>query len=163
MQWQRGATTKTSLPLMKSWIDTVATNNNNWLVLVFHGVDGIGYEALPHELLEEYFQYIKQQDDKLWVATFGDATKYYRERVASKAYAEEKKGALRVTLSHSLDKSMYNLPLTLKTYVDDDWQSVFIKQAASSILVKADIDDRGSYVMYQATPNAGPIEISRAN
>src|SRR5688572_22497427 len=37
VQWQRGAVTKTSLPLMKSWVDTVEAHNNHWLVLVFHG------------------------------------------------------------------------------------------------------------------------------
>jgi peptidoglycan/xylan/chitin deacetylase (PgdA/CDA1 family) len=163
VQWQRGATTKTPLPLMKSWVDTVATNNNNWLVLVFHGVDGIGYEALSHELLEEYFQYMKQHEDKLWIATFGDVTKYYREHVASKAFGKETNGVIHVTLSHSLDKEMYNLPLTLKTYVDDLWKAVFVKQGAHSKLIKAKSDDEGSYVLYQATPNIGPVEISKAN
>src|ERR1700742_504461 len=47
IQWQRGATTKTPMPLMKSWVDTAVTKNNTWLVLVFHGIDGMGYEALP--------------------------------------------------------------------------------------------------------------------
>jgi hypothetical protein len=43
----------------KSWVDTVEAHDNNWLVLVFHGVDGIGWEALPGSLLQEYFSYIK--------------------------------------------------------------------------------------------------------
>ncbi|MEJ7589557.1 MAG: polysaccharide deacetylase family protein [Ferruginibacter sp.] len=46
VQWQRGATTKTPLPLMKSWVDTVIAHKHDWLVLVFHGVVGIGWEAL---------------------------------------------------------------------------------------------------------------------
>jgi hypothetical protein len=58
---------------------------------------------------------------------------------------------------------MYNLPLTLKTYVDDLWKAVFVKQGAHSKLIKAKSDDEGSYVLYQATPNIGPVEISKAN
>ena len=45
IQWQRGATTKTPLPLMKSWVDRAANRSDTWLVLVIHGVDGLGYEA----------------------------------------------------------------------------------------------------------------------
>src|SRR5690606_5764448 len=36
VQWQRGATTKTPMPLMKSWVDTTAVHDNIWLVLVIH-------------------------------------------------------------------------------------------------------------------------------
>ncbi|MBS1525176.1 MAG: polysaccharide deacetylase family protein [Bacteroidetes bacterium] len=114
VQWQRGATTKTPLPMMKSWVDTAYNSKDMWLVLVFHGVDSLGYEALNHQLLDEYFQYIKGKEDKLWIATFGDATKYMREREAAKVNSTEKAGKIMVTLTHSLDKKMYYLPLTLK-------------------------------------------------
>src|SRR5690606_33864837 len=116
VQWQRGATTKTPLPMMKSWIDTTAVNDNVWLVLVIHGVDGIGWEALTSESLEEYFQYMKTKDKDLWIATFADATKYMRERMNAIVKTTESKNKIVVTLSHSLDNTIYNLPLTLKTY-----------------------------------------------
>ncbi|MBS1531956.1 MAG: polysaccharide deacetylase family protein, partial [Bacteroidetes bacterium] len=51
VQWQRGATTKTPLPMMKSWVDTAYNSKDTWLVLVIHGVDSLGYEALNHQLL----------------------------------------------------------------------------------------------------------------
>ena len=60
--------------MMKSWIDTTLNHQNIWLVLVFHGVDGIGWEALTSELLKEYFEYMKSEEDDLWIATFGDVT-----------------------------------------------------------------------------------------
>ncbi|MDH4090720.1 MAG: polysaccharide deacetylase family protein [Cyclobacteriaceae bacterium] len=160
VQWQRGATTSTPLPLMKSWVDTVASNNNNWLVLVFHGVDGIGYEALPHELLDEYFQYIKQNEDDIWVATFGDATKYMRERMGSTVKVTENKNGITVMLNHNLDQRMYNLPLTLKSYVSPDWKNANIKQGTNSVHAVVKKDNLGSFVQYQAIPNLAPIEIS---
>src|SRR5215831_10549610 len=80
VQWQRGPTTKTSLELMKSWVDTTLAHDKIWLVLVFHGIDGLGYEALPHELLDTYFQKIKRHEADLWIATFSDVAKYMRER-----------------------------------------------------------------------------------
>jgi len=160
VQWQRGATTKTPLPLMKSWVDTAYDRKDTWLVLVFHGVDSLGYEALNHQLLDEYFQYIKGKQDKLWVATFGDATKYMREREAAKVNAEQKSRIITVTLTHSLDKSMYDLPLTLKTYVPASWKTVTVQQGKHSHKLKVLPDAQGRYVLYQAEPNGGGIILS---
>lgn len=159
VQWQRGATTKTPLPLMKSWVDTVAAHNNNWLVLVIHGVDGIGWEALPSTLLDEYFTYIKAREDKLWVATYADVTKYMRQRMNAKVQAQEKENNITVNLTHSLDKSLYNLPLTLKTYVPAGWKTVKVKQGKKEQQVQPQKDAKGTYVLYQALPNTGPAEL----
>jgi peptidoglycan/xylan/chitin deacetylase (PgdA/CDA1 family) len=159
IQWQRGAVTKTPLPMMKSWVDTVASRNNQWLVLVFHGVDGIGWEALPGSLLKEYFEYIQSKNDKLWVATFADATKYMRERMNATVNTKQNGDQITIDLTHSLDKEMYNLPLTLRTYVGDDWQQVQMKQGDKTELLTTRKDDRGSFVMYQLQPNAGTAEL----
>ena len=160
VQWQRGATTKTPLPLMKSWVDTVASHSNNWLVLVFHGVDGIGYEALPHEMLDEYFQYMKQREADLWIATFADVTKYMRERKSATVVVKESKEKIVVTLTHSLEKKWYDVPLTLKTFIPNQWKSVQVKQGAKTEKLISSSDSRGTFVLYQAMPNAGPVELS---
>jgi peptidoglycan/xylan/chitin deacetylase (PgdA/CDA1 family) len=160
VQWQRGATTKTPLPLMKSWVDTIIVHHNNWLALTFHGVDGIGYEALPHELLGEYFEYIKKHDDKLWIATFAGVTKYMRERMHATVNAKESDKKIMVDLTHSLDQSMYNVPLTLRTYVSDEWKQVNVKQGDKIQSVTADKNDKGTFIIYQLQPNGGSAEIS---
>ena len=94
VQWQRGPLTATPMELMKSWIDTLVVHDNIWLVLVFHGVDGIGWEAKPKEELEEYFQYIKEREDHLWVATFKDVTRYIRERMDGKVHTLTKNAGI---------------------------------------------------------------------
>jgi peptidoglycan/xylan/chitin deacetylase (PgdA/CDA1 family) len=81
VQWQRGPLSKTTLQEMKSYIDTTLAHNNIWLVLVYHGINGLGWEALPDTLLDRYFHYIKQNENNLWVATFKDVAKYIRERM----------------------------------------------------------------------------------
>ena len=111
VQWQRGATTKTPLELMQSWVDTTLAHDNIWLVLVFHGVDGVGYEALPHELLDTYFQYIKNHEDRLWVANFSDVAKYMRERMHASVNTGKTGNHIVVHLQHSLDTSTYGFHL----------------------------------------------------
>lgn len=159
VKWQRGAILKTTLPEMESWIDTTAAHHNIWLVLVIHGVDGIGWEALPGKLLDEYFHYLKSKDDDLWIATFGDVTKYIRERMNTTLRSTANGGKLTVTLSPSLDSSMYNLPLTLKTYVSSKWKEVQVTQGTEIKRFPARQDAGGMYVLYQAYPYRGDIEL----
>jgi peptidoglycan/xylan/chitin deacetylase (PgdA/CDA1 family) len=159
IQWQRGPLTNTSMALMKSWVDTLLMKDNIWLVLTFHGVDGIGWEPKPSSEHAEYFRYMKEKEDKLWVATFRDVTKYMRERMNAKLKVDKQKTRIRITLQHALDKSMYNIPLTLKTYVDPAWKVVMVKQGNRSLSVQAMVDSNGSYILYPAFPNSERIEL----
>ncbi len=161
VQWQRGAVTKTPLPMIKSWVDTVLTHDNNWLVLVFHGVDGIGWEALPGSMLKEYFEYMKQREDSLWIATFADVTKYMRERMNADVKTSDENGTIKVELTHSLDDKMYNLPLTLRTYVPADWQQAEVNQSGKPVSIPVMKDDKGSFVQYQMLPNRNSATIRK--
>ena len=161
VQWQRGPLQKTSVELMKSWVDTLLVHDNVWLVLTFHGIDGIGWEAKPHEQLAEYFRFMKEREDRLWVATFRDVTKYMRERMSAKINVKEKGEKIVLSLDHPLDRNLYNIPLTLKTYVPAGWREVTIKQGEKAVRLNAMSDEKGSYVLYQAFPNAEAIVVSR--
>ena len=159
VQWQRGPLKRHSVPEMKSWVDTLLKHANVWLVLTFHGVDGVGWEAKPHEELKEYFSYMKQHEEKIWVGTFGDLTKYIRERMRSEVKQSIKDDVVTVTLTHGLDKQ-YDVPLTLKTYVDKSWKNIKVKQGDAEVSVQTGSDAEGSFVIYDARPNSDPIEIS---
>jgi hypothetical protein len=160
VQWQRGPLTETTMSLMKSWVDTLLVHDNIWLKLVFHGMSGIGWQAKPHEELATYFEYIKAREDKLWVATFGDVTKYMRERMNAEVKVMEKENQMIVSLTHSLDKTLYSLPLTLKTYVSANLKNVAVKQGNNAQQIKILNDDKGRFILYQALPNKENIAIS---
>ncbi|MBK0381222.1 polysaccharide deacetylase family protein [Mucilaginibacter segetis] len=157
IQFQRGATTKTPLAMMETWVDTTLNKNNTWLVLTFHGVDGIGWEALTHQELDAYFSYIKKREDKLWVATFGDVTKYMRERQSAKVQATPKANSITVNLTCPLNKTWYNIPLTLKTYVPEKWVNVKVTEGKNVKTFSTISDSKGKYILYQAYPNRGTI------
>jgi len=159
VQWQRGATTKTPLPMMKAWVDTTAGQKNIWLVLVIHGVEGIGWEALTIQCIDEYFRYIKSKENDLWIATFGDVARYMRERMNSEVKSSENNGKITVTFTHSLDKSMYDLPLTLRTVVSPEWKEVIVKQGYESKKVPVQKTGNTTFVQYQASPDVD-IEIA---
>ena len=153
VQWQRGPLHATPLELMKAWVDTAATNKDTWLVLVFHGIDSLGWEWTPIPKLEEYFRYIVHYEYRLWVATFGDVTKYIREREHAKVETAEEGGGITVYLTHSLDPKVYDLPLTLKTYVPEKWMEVRVSQGTRIQRPMILRDAAGYYVLYQLKPN----------
>ena len=159
VQWQRGTYTRKSLQEYKAWVDTTAEQNNIWLVLVIHGLDGIGWESVKSEEMDEFFSYIRAKDDDLWVATYRDVTKYIRERKHAEVKASVTKKKITVSLTHSLDKSVYNHPLTLKTVVPSGWKEVTVKQGSKLSRIKTQNDGKETYVLYQAIPNAGVVEI----
>jgi hypothetical protein len=57
---------------------------------------------------------------------------------------------------------MYDIPLTLKTYVPSGWETVHVKQGEHQEQITPEQDERGTYVMYQALPNTASVELSEA-
>jgi peptidoglycan/xylan/chitin deacetylase (PgdA/CDA1 family) len=156
VRWQRGPVTATPMSLMKSWVDTTAAHENIWLVLVFHGVDGIGWQPRTSADLKEYFSYIKSKEDRVWVATFQDIAKYMRERMHGEVRSYQRGNIISVVLRSDLKDVSYDLPLTLKTYVPANWPAVRIRQGERV----ASIEVTGGYVQYQALPNAETITLT---
>lgn len=160
VQWQRGALSDTPMELMKSWVDTALEQENIWLVLVFHGVEGVGWEPLTEAELREYYRYIADRTDDLWVATFKDVTQYIRERMNAEVQSSFDDNRISIRVTHSLDGEHYRQPLTLKTYVPGSWESATVTQGEAVRRVEVATDGSGSYVLYDAQPNTGPVELT---
>jgi hypothetical protein len=160
VKWMHEPLRRFSLEVIKSWVDATVSRDNIWLIPVLHGVDGIGWEALPGEFLKEYFEYIKSMEEKLWIATFGDVTKYIRARMNSTVKTIRKGEEITVMLSHGLDPN-YNVPLTLKTYLPPGWKAVNVQQGNNTAFVSPRQDTFGTYVLYQAFPNAEPAVLTK--
>lgn len=164
VQWQRGPLTNVSMDVMKSWVNTCLSHDNIWLVLVFHGIDGIGWEPKTREDLEVYFNYINDRTDSLWVDTFANVTKYIRERKNTIIGNTVQGDTIIVNISNDLDPSVYDVPITLKTYVPNTWETVHIdkrtKQGAPTRIV-VNKDTVGSYVLYSVLPSENEIILTK--
>lgn len=159
VQWQRGPVTRIDINQMKAWVDTVMNHDNTWLVLVFHGVENLGWEPKTRPELVEYFSYMKANEQDLWIATFRDVTKYLRERKAAKIKTEVGKNEISVNLSSDLDPEIYTVTLTLKTYVPSDWTSAKVNQGSQSQEPEIQKDEKGSFVVYEVKPGGGEVQI----
>lgn len=161
VQWQRGPITRIDITQMKAWVDTVMNHDNNWLVLVFHGVENLGWEPKTRPELVEYFSYMKANEQSLWIATFRDVTKYLRERKATQVSTQVENDAISINLSSSLDPEVYSVPLTLKTYIPTDWTSVQLSQGGQSSPLTIQTDEKGSYVVYDLTPGGDAAKLEK--
>jgi hypothetical protein len=162
VQWQRGPVAATTLEQMTGWVDT-ALGSGAWLVLVIHGVEGIGYEPVTADRLRAYFDYIKAHENRVWVATFQDAGKYIRERMKSTVTTTPVGQAIDVSVTHPLDPKVYDLPLTARTSVPAQWSSVSVRQGTTMRTLPVQREAGGSYVTYRVVPNAGPARLERAD
>jgi len=160
VQWQRGPKTKTSMKEMKSWVDTCLESDNIWLVLVFHGVNGIGYQPKTGTEIKDYFSYIKSKEDKIWVATFQDVTKYMRQRTNAEVETSMKGKEIIVKLTHNLDPELYDLALTLKTYIPASWGEIKVRQGENKKMITPESDEKGDYVIYTAYPGSESVILS---
>jgi hypothetical protein len=94
------------------------------------------------------------------VATFQDVGKYIRERSQGKVVSYSDGDSIAVVLRSQTTNVSYDLPLTLKTYVPDEWKTVEIRQGGRMQQLDAVRADGTSYVLYQAVPNAEVVTLS---
>ncbi len=163
VQWQRGPVRKISMEEMKSYIDTCLVHDNIWLVLVFHGVDGIGWEPRTGAELQEYFSYIKEKEPSLYIGTFGDVAKYMKERMSSTVKSEVQGNSITVDVSCGLDPEVYDVAMTLKTYVPKRWKTIVLHKKGSPEKltgISVQNDSGGQYVIYPVKPGEDEIVLS---
>jgi hypothetical protein len=159
VQWQRGPLSKTTPELMQSWVDDILTREDTWLVLVFHGIEGIGWEAIPQTRIRAYFEYIASKSKDIWVAPFRDVTQYMRQRMNTNMTKSVSKDMITLKLESDLDPYWYQQKLTMKTYISPDWKTVSLRQGEVSETLEIEKDMEGSYVQYTADPNGGELTL----
>ncbi len=111
--------------------------------------------------LATLYDYILARD--IWVAPVGTVVIYMRERMnASLTVVQESSCRIKLELStSSLDNSIYNLPLTIRSVVPSNWSDVTIKQGSSLQTAVSVIEGAERVVYYDALPNSQMIEVHR--
>jgi hypothetical protein len=161
VQWQRETDTATKMEEMQRWVD-VSQAHGLWLITVTHGIQDIGYQPVTSDTLRTYFDYLADRQDHLWVATFQDGAKYARERHNGKITTKDSGDRIEVTVTHSLDKSLYDLPLTAKTPIPADWKLAHFQQGQDARWLPVHRDGDAAYVLYRIVPNGPPATLEKA-
>ena len=145
---------------MNSWVDDILTREDTWLVLVFHGIEGIGWEAIPEDRIRAYFAYIAGKSQEVWVAPFRDVTQYMRQRMNTNMTKTVNKDMISLKLESDLDPYWYRQLLTMKTYIPNYWKSVTFVQGGKTETLEVQKDAGGSFVQYNADPHGGELALN---
>jgi peptidoglycan-N-acetylglucosamine deacetylase len=142
-----------------------AAEKNGWLVYLLHGIDDDGgYSPVPSDTLKASLEYLKANDQKFWVSTFGNQAKYIRERdcVSVKENSVSKKN-ISVVLSDTLKNNQwYDYPLSFRRTLPAGWKSATATQNGK--LVRTSIVEVNSvkYIQFDAVPDAGEVALKKS-
>ena len=163
----------------KAWIDE-AIRDGTWVIVMCHGIVGEGASGggdILTESADRFFSYAGQfvATGELWCATFGEATKYIRERQNTTVTEQYENGTLYVNMrinrttedGKTLTESVFNYPLTVEVRVPADWQTVAYRSGGKSLTASVYTREGASYAMVNLVPGADGANtitaISRVN
>lgn len=142
-----------------------AAGIGGWLVYLLHGIDNDGgYSPVVSDTLKASLQYLKANDQKFWVSTFGNQAKYIRERdcVSVKENSVSKK-SISINVSDTLKNNQwYDYPLSFRRALPKGWKSATVAQNGkhvNSTVVKA---NSANYIQFNAVPDGGEVVLKKA-
>ncbi|MEI8112258.1 MAG: polysaccharide deacetylase family protein [Bacteroidia bacterium] len=148
----------------KSKADQAATSKG-WLVYLIHGIDNDGgYSPLASDTLNLSLKYLKENDGKFWVNTFGNVARYIKERncvsvIETLATETDISLALTDTLHNN---EWYNYPLTIRRSLPSAWTSALVTQNGKLVNTSLVEVNSVKYLQFDAVPDGGSIVISKA-
>ena len=154
----------------KLWLDS-AVNDGNWLIVMCHGITKTGGD-INQSLADQFFAYAGAyvSAGKLWSATFGDATKYIRERQNTTVKERYENDTVYVDMKINrtagdgkfLAATVFNYPLTVEVRVPSTWSRVSYADGGNTQTATVYTRDGASYAMVNLTPGAGGATVTTA-
>ncbi len=142
-----------------------AAEMSGWLVYLLHGIDDDGgYSPLSSETLKASLEYLKGNDDKFWVSTFGNQAKYVRERdcVSLQEKVVTRK-SISVVVSDALpNNEWYDYPLSFRRVLPKGWKSAIIEQNGEKVSSSIVEVNSVRYIQFNVVPDAGDVVLRRS-
>lgn len=161
----------------QNWLQNQVFTPDQWGILLFQ-------EVLPQQALAasttrqpasiEWFTalanwlqpHINNKD--VWVATFGNVTRYIKEREALRTWVTaESETQIQIQVTDALPDTLFNHPLTLEIAIPNTWRHVRVQQAsgfASTPVVVESISTGGyTSINVDISPTGGMLTLERVN
>ena len=154
-------------------IQTVAQFNSSadnaaaakaWLVYLIHALDNDnGYSPLPSATLQASVDYMRTNQNKFWVETFGNVARYIKERNASSVTETANAGdRITVQVTNNLNPAIYNYAITLRRPLPAGWPAAAVTQSNQPIAAKYVTLNSTNYVMFDVAPNGGDVVLAKS-
>ena len=154
----------------KKWLDD-AVADGTWLIVMCHGITKTGGD-INQTLADQFFAYAGEyvKRGELWSATFGDATKYVRERQNTEVSERYEDGVIYVDMKIArstgdgkyLAAAVFDYPLTVEVRVPESWTSVTYESAGSTQSASVYTRDGAKFAMVNLIPGEDGAVVSTA-
>jgi oligosaccharide reducing-end xylanase len=138
-----------------------ATASKGLVVFLIHNIDSVeGYSPVTKDNLQGALDYMKLNQNKFWVSTFGNIVRYIKERNSVSVHElAVKDSIISFQLTDALDNTIYNYPVTMRRQLPADWPSAIVSQKGKAINSRTVVIDSTKYIMFDVVPNNGDILI----
>jgi peptidoglycan/xylan/chitin deacetylase (PgdA/CDA1 family) len=142
-----------------------AAQKNGWLVFLIHGIDNDGgYSPISSTELQKSLDFLSPRTSKFWVTTFGNAARYAKERDAVTVKEILNQDTLMtLTVTDTLVDSIYNLPITIRRPLPQDWPSADVTQDSVVVPRRIVKTDTIVYLTFDVVPDAGNVMLMKNN
>ena len=137
-----------------------AEQQRKLLVVYIHSLDGGSdcWGSWVIDMWTTYLDYLKRKN--LWIGPVGAAVKYIKERGSSTiSVLSSSSDQIVLSLTDTLDDTIYNQPLTIRSEVPSGWTTVRILQGGSDVALPSALEGSTRVVYYNAVPDAGFITL----
>jgi Polysaccharide deacetylase/Secretion system C-terminal sorting domain len=141
-----------------------AIRSNGWVVFLIHAIDEeSGYSSTSSTEIKGALDYFSGNDTQFWVSTFSNVARYIKERnnVSVKDIVIDE-SLINMSVSDTLDNSIFNIPLTIKRVLPQDWTSARAFQNDKEIDSKIINENEENYIMFDVVPDSGNIKLIKA-
>ena len=140
-----------------------AAATKSWCVYLIHAIDGdSGYSPLASTNLQASVDYMRTNQDKFWVETFGNVARYIKERNASSVtVTDSSDNRITLLVTNNLNSLNYSYPITLRRPMPANWPAVAVSQNNQPIDAKLVTVNTTNYVMFDVVPNGGEVVLSK--
>jgi peptidoglycan-N-acetylglucosamine deacetylase len=137
-----------------------AASAGSWLVWLIHGIDD-DQACCPINslLLEANLDHVAADPSKWWVETFGNVCRYIQERNAAVlTVVSNDATSITLRLTHDLDNTVFNHPLTLRRSMPSGWAAAAITQNGAPVPSQV----VNGNLVFDVVPNGGDIVLAKA-
>jgi len=141
-----------------------AVTTGDWLVEECHGIGtegetGVGWSPRPEYEFRAHYDHMASYGSQLWVAPVSTVGRYIMERNAAQLTTISSGGSeLSFTLTHSLDPTVFDVPVTVSVSMPATWTSATVTQAGTPLTFTA--SDNRDQININVMPNGGTVVVS---
>ncbi len=144
------------LPLLNK-TDTLEGKNyyRGWGSVHFHHINS---PPEAHKITDDFLHYLKNKEDKLWLATFPDVAKYAQEYATHQLrVTKNTTDEIAFILTDKMQDKTYDYPLTVKIRIPNNWTTITSTQKGNLIEQKIITYNHNQYALVKAIPDRGTV------